>query len=282
VPATRPRSRRRLSSPPAVTLWDGRLAGQIGQEHMQSINRRHEAFARNLSHSVGAYLRIEFQAALVSGEHLTYGEFLQSVPARVSNSLLRKISDRSAAKQRLRPEAEHRLRARLLKCPFVVELIVPSLRVPLRVLAKPAPGGLLKLSRSTAQPVAGLVGVGRRSSVPPLLEWQLSPALVAALRPVPEVEPKSEPAKTPALPSSKLDLLMDVELDLTLRFGQRNMTLREIMELDAGSIVELGRQVQEPADLLLEGRLIARGEVVVVDGNYGLRVLEIVSLPDWR
>jgi hypothetical protein len=48
------------------------------------------------------------------------------------------------------------------------------------------------------------------------------------------------------------------------------------MELDAGAVVEQDRQVQEPVDLLLAGRLIARGEVVVVDGNYGLRVLEIV------
>ena len=55
------------------------------------------------------------------------------------------------------------------------------------------------------------------------------------------------------------------------------MLLREIMELDAGSVVELDRQVQEPVDLLLAGRLIARGEVVVVNGNYGLRVLEVVS-----
>jgi flagellar motor switch protein FliN len=51
------------------------------------------------------------------------------------------------------------------------------------------------------------------------------------------------------------------------------------MELDAGSAVELDRQVQEPADLLLDGRVIARGEVVIVDGNYGLRVLEIVPAP---
>jgi len=51
------------------------------------------------------------------------------------------------------------------------------------------------------------------------------------------------------------------------------------MELDAGAVVEQDRQVQEPVDLLLAGRLIARGEVVVVDGNYGLRVLEIVPPP---
>jgi flagellar motor switch protein FliM len=64
--------------PPAVTLWDGRRAGQIGQGRMQAINR--QIVAHNLTHSLGAYLRIEFDAALVSGEHLTYGEFLQSVP----------------------------------------------------------------------------------------------------------------------------------------------------------------------------------------------------------
>lgn len=110
-----------------------------------------------------------------------------------------------------------------------------------------------------------------------LMEWQLSSALVAALRPVEEKKTSDEPGKEEASPDSKLDLLMDVELDVTLRFGKRNMRLREVMELDAGSVVELDRQVQEPADLLLDGRLIARGEVVVVDGNYGLRVLEIVA-----
>jgi flagellar motor switch protein FliN len=113
-----------------------------------------------------------------------------------------------------------------------------------------------------------------------LVEWQLSAALAAALRPAENKGPVNEPAKTRDPAGNQLGLLMDVELDVTLRFGQRNMTLREIMELDAGSIVELDRQVQEPAELLLEGRLIARGEVVVVDGNYGLRVLEVVSPPD--
>jgi len=73
-----------------------------------------------------------------------------------------------------------------------------------------------------------------------------------------------------------LDLLADVELDVTLCFGGRRMLLHEILQLASGSVVELDRQVQEPADLLLDGKLIARGEVVVVDGNYGLRVLEVL------
>jgi flagellar motor switch protein FliN len=79
--------------------------------------------------------------------------------------------------------------------------------------------------------------------------------------------------------AGNLDLLMDVELGVTLRFGSRNMQLQDILELGAGAVVELDRGIEEPAELLLEGKVIARGEVVVVDGNYGLRVLDIVTLP---
>jgi flagellar motor switch protein FliN/FliY len=72
-----------------------------------------------------------------------------------------------------------------------------------------------------------------------------------------------------------LKLVMDVELNVTLRFGQRQLALREVMELTSGSVVELDRQVDEPVELLLEGKVIARGEAVVIDGNYGLRVTEV-------
>jgi flagellar motor switch protein FliM len=68
------------AKPAVVTVWDVRQAGQIGREQVQSISTLHEAFARNLTRAVGAYLRIEFRAALVSAEHLTYGEVLQRVP----------------------------------------------------------------------------------------------------------------------------------------------------------------------------------------------------------
>ncbi len=63
-----------------VTLWDARQAGQIGREQMKVINSLHETFARSLTHSLGAYLRVEVTVALVSAEHLTYGEFLQRIP----------------------------------------------------------------------------------------------------------------------------------------------------------------------------------------------------------
>jgi flagellar motor switch protein FliN len=76
---------------------------------------------------------------------------------------------------------------------------------------------------------------------------------------------------------SNLDLLMDIELEVTLRFGQREMSLGEILNLSAGSVIELEQQVQDPVELLVGGRVIAWGEVVSVEGNYGLRVTGLAS-----
>src|SRR5258708_5096577 len=63
-----------------VQPWDIRQAGQIGSEQMRAINQLHEVFARNLSNAIGAYLSIAFDCRLVSAEHLTFREFLQSLP----------------------------------------------------------------------------------------------------------------------------------------------------------------------------------------------------------
>jgi len=79
------------------------------------------------------------------------------------------------------------------------------------------------------------------------------------------------------LRQGNLELLMDVELAVMLRFGSRQATLREVLDLASGAVLELDREIQEPVDLVLNGRVIARGEVVVVDGNYGLRVMEVAS-----
>jgi flagellar motor switch protein FliN/FliY len=78
-----------------------------------------------------------------------------------------------------------------------------------------------------------------------------------------------------AVPSHNLKLVMDVELNVSLRFGQRQLPLREVLDLGSGSVIELDRMADEPVELYLDGKLIARGEAVVVDGNYGLRVTEI-------
>ena len=90
--------------------------------------------------------------------------------------------------------------------------------------------------------------------------------------------PGKAPEKAPGQPGNdkkKLELLLDVNLALTLRFGQRDLTLREILDLNAGSVIELDRAVEEPAELLLGDRVIARGQVVTVDGNYGIRITDM-------
>jgi len=74
-----------------------------------------------------------------------------------------------------------------------------------------------------------------------------------------------------------LHLVMGVEVEVTLRFGQRRLPLRQLVELNAGSIVELDKRVHEPVELLLRDRVFARGEVVIVEGHYGLRVTEVCA-----
>ncbi len=71
-------------------------------------------------------------------------------------------------------------------------------------------------------------------------------------------------------------MLENVEIDVTLQFGERQLPLREIGELRSGSVIELDKYIQDPAELLLGDRVVARGEVVIVDGNYGLRVTEVL------
>ena len=70
---------------------------------------------------------------------------------------------------------------------------------------------------------------------------------------------------------------MDVGLEVKLRFGTRHMLLREVLALSAGVVVELENNIHSPVDLLLDGRLIAHGDVVVVDGKYGLRITDVVD-----
>jgi len=124
------------------------------------------------------------------------------------------------------------------------------------------------------------------------LEIQFSPALAAALRPreqptppAPTLSPASastavQPSPlSAALPaaSSSYSRLMDVGLDVKLRFGTRRMLLRDVLALSAGVVVELDNALHSPVDLLLDGRLIAQGDVVIVDGKYGLRITEVVD-----
>ena len=96
------------------------------------------------------------------------------------------------------------------------------------------------------------------------------------------LDPEDLASKSPgaAPKEDNIELLLDIQLEATLRFGEREMLLGEILKLNPGSVVELNRRVNEPVELLVCGKVIAKGDVVVTDGNYGLRVTQIVSPAD--
>ncbi len=75
----------------------------------------------------------------------------------------------------------------------------------------------------------------------------------------------------------KLNLLKDVQIPLSVEIGQTELAVREILDLDRGSIVVLDKESEEPMDIRVNGRLIARGEIVVVKENFGVRITEIIN-----
>lgn len=76
---------------------------------------------------------------------------------------------------------------------------------------------------------------------------------------------------------SNIDLLMDVTLRVTVELGRTRMQLARILELQHGSVVELDRLAGDPVDVFVNDRMVARGEVVVVDDKFGVRIIEMVS-----
>jgi flagellar motor switch protein FliN len=106
------------------------------------------------------------------------------------------------------------------------------------------------------------------------IRLHLNEQLLASLSSSNGGNPSAKAKKAPIDPAN-LKLVMDVELNVSLRFGQCQLPLRDVLDLTSGSVIELDRDVDDPVELLLDGRVIARGEAVIVDGNYGLRVTEI-------
>jgi flagellar motor switch protein FliN/FliY len=100
-----------------------------------------------------------------------------------------------------------------------------------------------------------------------------------------EAEPATQPdaisqpvdAQPAGTRSKTFDLLLDVALPVSISFGRTFLPIKDVLKLTTGSIVELDRGVNEPVDVIVNNCVIARGEVVVVEGNYGVRILQIAS-----
>lgn len=79
---------------------------------------------------------------------------------------------------------------------------------------------------------------------------------------------------------SSLDLILDVPLEVTVELGRTSKTIKEILDISPGTIVELDKMAGEPVDILVNGKLVAKGEVVVIDENFGVRITEILNSID--
>lgn len=75
----------------------------------------------------------------------------------------------------------------------------------------------------------------------------------------------------------RLDLLLDVPLDVTVELGRNRMTIQDLLALSPGAVVELDKIAGEPLDIVVNDRLIARGEAVVVNDKFGIRITDIIS-----
>lgn len=156
----------------------------------------------------------------------------------------------------------------------MVESLMSAVQPPAETpSAQPAPKAAAPAASSQpAQPVSPVP--------PPAAAYAQQPVQPAALTPNVSVQPvQFAPLSQPAMRGSEgnINLIMDVPLQVTVELGRTRKLIRDILELSPGSVVELDKLAGEPVDILVNGKLIAKGEVVVIDENFGVRITDIVS-----
>jgi len=160
--------------------------------------------------------------------------------------------------------------------------------------AAPAPAA--SPVQSAADPMAGIPGMaGAGGASDPMAGMmgggfqQMSPNMGAPMmggfgtQPPPNVQGVQFPELSPAMSAGEqrnIGLLMDVSMELTVELGRTKWKIKDILGMGEGTIIELDKLAGEPVDILVNNNLIARGEVVVIDENFGVRVTEIVSTMD--
>jgi flagellar motor switch protein FliN len=87
-------------------------------------------------------------------------------------------------------------------------------------------------------------------------------------------------SSSPIAENWNIDMLLDVELPVSVSFGHSEMLLKDVLKLGAGSVIELNKSVNDPVTIIVNQKPIAKGEVVMVEGNYGVRILEVESKAD--
>jgi flagellar motor switch protein FliN/FliY len=158
------------------------------------------------------------------------------------------------------------------------------------------------ISALALKPVAqgaklSLARLDEQSDLAPDGEWNAhaiaaeklaSPLSLSVWGAVAEPRPAGESASAPtamaaaasassAISDPRIEVLLDIDLPLVVRFGRTELPLRQLTRLGPGSVIDLGRSPDDPVEVLVSNRVVARGEVVVVSGSYGIRILDVVS-----
>ena len=125
------------------------------------------------------------------------------------------------------------------------------------------------------EPVVDAQSTTPASPIPP------SPPISATAGAVPLDLPDLASLQSTVPDSQSLDLLGDVELNVKIELGRAQMLIEEVLKLAEGSVVELDKLAGDPVDVLVNDRLVARGEVLVLNDNFCVRISEIVDRPNW-
>jgi flagellar motor switch protein FliN/FliY len=161
----------------------------------------------------------------------------------------------------------------------------PALEIDPEPVAEARPSDAPLSPEEIAALIAGELGEEPAAAAPP--PSAAPPATAASQSPTapPPVVEQISYSELPAVlapleETADIQILMDVPLEITVELGQATRTIRELLEIGQGSILHLTRHAGEPVDVLVNGQYIARGEVVVIDENFGIRVTEVISPAD--
>lgn len=146
----------------------------------------------------------------------------------------------------------------------------------------PAPAPMMQ---NTPDPMAGAMNMGAVSpAMPQQPQMQSQQAMQQPyMMPTPNVN--VQPAQfqpfnagvSPLMQQENIDLIMDVPLEVTVELGRSNKSIKEILDFSPGTIIELNKLAGEPVDVLVNGKFVAKGEVVVIEENFGIRITEITK-----
>jgi flagellar motor switch protein FliN len=126
-----------------------------------------------------------------------------------------------------------------------------------------------------------MVGLTLASGELPAIAIAIEPAITAVLSSSPgEISRPKQAGSEMQRATPMLDRLMDLELPLSVALGRAQMPIREVLKVASGSLIELDQGVSDYVELIVHGTVVARGEVVSVKGNYGVRIKEIISRQD--